>query len=217
MSTLTQSGQRLMEMFDLLSDYFGPQDWWPAETELEVMIGAILTQNTNWTNVEKAIRNLKKQGLLSVKSLGSIPVAKLARAIRPAGYYNIKADRLRNLIDFIMDHYDGDLSVLLKEKADILRQGLLSVKGIGPETADSILLYAAGHPVFVVDTYTHRILSRHDMAGDQAEYHDLQEFFMDHLPEDRGLFNEFHALIVQAGKAYCRKTPACDFCPLEQW
>ncbi|MCP4567526.1 MAG: endonuclease III domain-containing protein, partial [FCB group bacterium] len=192
-------------------------NWWPAETALEVMVGAILTQNTNWTNVEKAIRNLKKQGLLSVKSLCSIPVTELAQAIRPAGYYNIKANRVRNLINFIMDHYDGDLSILLKEKTEILRPGLLSVKGIGPETADSILLYAAGRPRFVVDTYTHRILSRHDMAEEQAEYHDIQDFFMDHLPEDKALFNEFHALIVQTGKVYCKKKPVCDCCPLEQW
>jgi endonuclease-3 related protein len=214
-STLT--GQRLMEMFDLLHAHFGSQDWWPAETELEMMVGAVLTQNTNWKNVEKAIENLKQNNMLTLDCLASLDLSVLARTIRPAGYYNIKAKRLKNLIRFITDHYRADLSMFLKEETQTLRHGLLSVKGIGPETADSIILYAARRPLFVIDAYTHRILYRHSMCEEQATYDALQELFMDHLVEDASLFNEFHALMVQAGKHYCRRKPLCNYCPLEKW
>ena len=207
----------LIEMFNLLLDHFGPQHWWPAETELEVMIGAVLTQNTNWKNVEMAIQSLKNRGLISLERLFSVAETDLAQEIRPAGYYNVKAGRLKNLICFIMDQYKGDLSALLDDEPQILRQGLLSVKGIGPETADSILLYAAKRPVFVIDTYTHRILRRHGMADEQTSYHELQQIFTKSLPENAAYFNEFHALIVQTGKNYCRKTPLCPRCPLEKW
>lgn len=213
----SQTGQRLMEMFNLMLDHFGPQNWWPAETELEVMIGAVLTQNTNWKNVERAIENLQRRNLLSLDGLRSIAVTGLAQEIRPAGYYNIKAKRLKNLIDFIADQYNSDLSLFLKDGTQILREGLLSVKGIGPETADSILLYAVRRPVFVIDAYTHRILSRHGMIEEQTDYHELQELFMDHLSEDSAFFGEFHALIVRTGKEYCRRRPLCDRCPLEDW
>ncbi len=216
MSIPSPVSRRLKEMYDLLLTHYGPQNWWPAETEFEVMVGAVLTQNTNWSNVERAIENLKKRGQLSMAGLCSLSVSELAREIRPAGYYNIKAGRLKNLMDFIEHQYQGDLLAMLKEETQCLRQGLLSVKGIGPETADSILLYAAGRPVFVIDSYTHRILTRHEMAEDQADYYELQELFMEHLPEDAGLFNEFHALIVRTGKEYCKKTPKCNGCPLEQ-
>ena len=203
-----------MEIFELLSNHFGPQNWWPAETALEMMVGAVLTQNTNWKNVEKAIENLKKKGLISLEALYSISNAELAQEIRQAGYYNIKARRLKNLIEFIFNHYHGDLDALLGDGTQTLRRGLLSVNGIGPETADSILLYAANRPVFVVDAYTHRILSRHGMSEEQATYQQLQELFMDNLPDDSSLFNEFHALIVEAGKDFCRKKPLCEECPL---
>ena len=214
---LSRAGQSLIEMYNILFSRFGPQNWWPAETELEVMVGAILTQNTNWKNVEKAIENIKKRRLLSIKALHSISVSDLAEEIRPAGYYNIKATRLRNLVDYIVDKYEGRLSLLLKEETRTLREGLLTIKGVGPETADSILLYAAGRPMFVVDAYTHRILNRHGMAEEQAGYYELQEIFLDHLPEDTALFNEFHALIVKVGKDYCRRKPKCETCPLEHW
>ena len=210
-------GQRLREMYNLLLNHFGPQNWWPAETELEVMVGAILTQNTNWKNVEKAIENLKRKGLLSLQGLSSLPMSELAEEIRPAGYFNIKAKRLKNLIDFVVEGYQADLSGFLKDKTETLREGLLSVKGVGPETADSILLYAARRPVFVIDAYTHRILKRHGMTEEQVTYHELQALFMDHLPDDPEFFNEFHALIVMAGKEYCRKKPLCHLCPLQQW
>ena len=211
------TGETLLEIYQLLYDAFGPQHWWPGETQFEIAAGAILTQNTNWTNVEKAISNLKDEGLLSFDRLFSISIADLAKEIRPAGYYNIKAKRLKNLIHFIADRYDGNLVDLLNEGTDRLREGLLSVNGVGPETADSIILYAANRPLFVIDAYTHRILSRHGMAEEEANYHELQELFMDHLPEEEPLFNEFHALIVQAGKNYCRRNPLCEDCPLNRW
>jgi endonuclease-3 related protein len=206
-----------MEMFDLMLNHFGPQHWWPGEDALEMMVGAILTQNTSWNNVEKAIENLKKRGILNIEALNGIPISELAEEIRPAGYFNIKAARLKNLIKFIVERYDGDIPMLLMEKSDTLRECLLSIKGVGPETADSILLYAVERPVFVIDTYTHRILNRHGLADDQASYYDLQELFTDNLAEDTGLFNEFHALIVRIGKEYCRRKPLCNICPLEKW
>lgn len=211
------TAQRLMEMFTTLLNHFGPQHWWPAETELEVLVGAVLTQNTNWKNVEKAIMNLKEENLLSLSHLQTLPVSKLAQLIRPSGYYNIKAKRLKNLIDFIAERYQSDLAGLFDAETESLRQGLLSVNGIGPETADSILLYAAHRPVFVVDTYTHRILRRHGMTDEQTDYHELQSLFTDHLPDDPSLFNEFHALIVMTGKEYCRRKPLCNHCPLQEW
>ena len=214
---LNPAALRLTEMFAALSNHFGPQHWWPAQTELEVIVGAVLTQNTNWKNVEKALINLKEKDLLSIHHLHALPVAELAQLIRPAGYYNIKAKRLKNLIDFIAERYHSDLTELLDEETESLRQGLLSVNGIGPETADSILLYAAHRPVFVVDAYTHRILSRHGMTDEQNDYHQLQALFMDHLPDDPSLFNEFHALIVMTGKEYCRRKPLCHLCPLQDW
>ena len=212
--TINLTGQKLTVMFRLLLNHYGPRHWWPAETKLEMMVGAVLTQNTNWKNVEKAIENLKKKRLISVKELYSIDLSVLAQEIRPAGYYNIKTNRLKNLINFIVDHYDGDVDILLSDEVHTLRHGLLSVNGIGPETADSIVLYAANHPVFVIDAYTHRILYRHNMIDDQATYQDMQELFMDNLPDDSSLFNEFHALIVETGKDYCRKKPLCGECPL---
>ncbi|MFO7987367.1 MAG: endonuclease III domain-containing protein [Desulfatiglandaceae bacterium] len=210
-------GGRLREMFHLLKTRFGPQQWWPADTPLEVMVGAVLTQNTNWKNVEKAILNLKKKDLLSLERLYGLAPEALAHEIRPAGYYNIKARRLKNLIGFVMEQYAGDLEALRKARTQTLRQDLLSVNGVGPETADSILLYALDRPVFVVDAYTHRILSRHAMADQEETYHELQQLFMMHLPDDSSLYNEFHALIVQAGKHYCRRTPLCERCPLKTW
>ncbi len=206
-----------MDMFQLLLARFGPQEWWPGETALEMMIGAIFTQNTNWKNVEKVLKHLKDLHLLSLDGIRSLSTSELAERIRPVGYYNVKAKRLKNLIEFIVDRYDGDLDGLLREETGVLREGLLSVKGIGPETADSILLYAARRAIFVIDTYTHRILSRHSMIDDQATYDELQAFFMDHLPDDPDLFNEFHALIVRTGKEYCRRKPLCHECPLNTW
>lgn len=210
----TPTGDRLLRMYEALFAHFGPQDWWPAETPLEMMVGAVLTQNTNWGNVEKALANLKRENLLDVERLHRLRPEVLAERIQPAGYFRVKTKRLQNLIRFIMEEYAGEVDRLLEEDTEALRSGLLGVNGIGPETADSILLYAASRPVFVVDTYTHRILFRHDLAEDQASYEDMQGLFQDSLPEDVALFQEFHALIVSAGKTYCRKTPRCEPCPL---
>lgn len=213
----SRNSQLLREMFDLLLGHFEPQNWWPGDTELEMMVGAVLTQNTNWKNVQKAIDNLKKKNLLSLEALMALSLEELAREIRPAGYYNIKAKRLKNLLGFLSDRFGVDMEQFQGEPTEALREGLLSVNGIGPETADSILLYAAQRPIFVIDTYTHRILSRHGMIGEEAGYYELQDLFMDHLPAEPGFFNEFHALIVRLGKEYCRKAPRCDACPLLKW
>jgi endonuclease III related protein len=206
-----------MEMFERMLDCLGPQRWWPAESELEMMVGAVLTQNTNWNNVEKAIRNLKDGGCLSLGALQAMAADELALRIRPAGYYRVKAKRLKNLVTFLADRYRADLTTFLADDTDAIREGLLAVKGVGPETADSILLYAVRRPVFVVDAYTYRILNRHGLAGDQADYGELQGLFMEHLPEDTELYNEFHALIVKTGKEFCRRRPLCGQCPLEHW
>jgi len=208
--------EKLFEIYQLLYRHYGPQQWWPGETPYEVMIGAVLTQNTSWKNVGKAIDNLKRAGMLSYEKMSSLPVALLAEYIRPAGYFNIKAERLRNLFLLVRERYDGSVGRMLTEETGELRQALLSVKGIGPETADSILLYAAQRPVFVVDAYTYRILSRHDLIGEECTYEELQQFFMDNIEPDSVLYNEFHALLVCAAKDYCKKTsPRCSACPLQ--
>lgn len=207
----------LSEMYDILFYCFGPQHWWPGETVLEIIVGAVLTQNTNWKNVEKAISNLKKRGILSVSALNSISQTELSNEIRPAGYFNLKAKRLKNLIAFINDYYSSDISLMAQDRTDRLRESLLSVSGIGPETADSILLYAFNRPIFVIDAYTYRILKRHDIVDGEISYYDLQSLFMDNLPPDPSLFNEFHALLVKTGKEYCKKTPDCVHCPLFDW
>lgn len=210
-------GNKLLEMFNILYGHFGPQHWWPGDGTLEMIVGAVLTQNTSWTNVEKVIGNLKSRDLLTLEALNNIPENTLASLIRSAGYFNVKARRLKNLITYLYDRYEGDLSKIYDEDEHILREGLLSVKGVGPETADCILLYGALKPFFVVDAYTHRILSRHNLTGEESTYDDLQSLFMGSLQPDVKLFNEFHALMVITGKEYCRKTPVCDSCPLINW
>jgi len=205
----------LLKIYNSLYARFGPRHWWPGDTRIEVIIGAILTQNTAWSNVEKAIRNLKKEKALSVKRLSSISEKKLAALIRPSGYYNIKADRIKNFLNFLNARYSGSTSKMFRSDLYKLRDELLGVKGIGRETADSILLYAGGKPIFVVDAYTKRLLSRHGFVGAGAEYGEMQELFMKNLPQDTKLFNEFHALIVELGKTTCKaKKPLCDICPL---
>ena len=204
-----------MDVYRRLFDRYGSQHWWPGETPFEVAVGAILTQNTNWTNVEKAIANLSRAGLLSPRGLHELPVERLAEMIRPAGYYNIKAARLRHFLDWLFDCHKGDLDAVARVNTDILREELLGVRGIGPETADSILLYALGRPVFVVDAYTCRILGRHRLLEPDADYESVREMFEAALPRDVKLFNEFHALFVRVGKEHCRPQPRCAGCPLE--
>jgi endonuclease-3 related protein len=202
-------------IYKKLFAYFGPQHWWPAESSFEVMVGAILTQNTNWQNAELAIGNLKRQGLLDPRRLFGIPKKNLARFIRPAGYYNIKAARLRNFLTFFLRRYQGDCRKMRGQETAALRQELLSVSGIGPETADSILLYALEKPVFVVDAYTKRIFLRHKIIAGGATYEAVQKIFMQNLKTEVKLFNEYHALLAKLGKDFCRKSqPLCKTCPL---
>lgn len=202
--------------YKLLYDHFGPQDWWPGDSPLEIMVGAVLTQNTNWSNVEKAIQNLKSEDLLNYQSLSHLTVDELAQLIRPAGYYNLKARRLKNLLEMVASIYEGELELLLADELGAVRENLLAVKGVGPETADSILLYACGHPVFVVDMYTHRVFSRHNMVEEETDYRTIQDLFVDHLPQDIHLYNEYHALIVRVASTFCKKTkPLCGDCPLQ--
>ena len=209
---------RVYEIYEMLLDHFGPQGWWPGETPLEIMVGAVLTQNTNWTNVSKAIDNLKIENLLSFEKLHGLPIEALAEKIKPAGYFNLKAARLKNLLNFIAREYNGSPEEMFAADMYTLREEILTVKGIGPETADSILLYAGGKPVFVVDAYTHRIFARHNIISEEEEYHEIQEYFSLALPDDVALFNEYHALIVRLGKEFCRKSkPLCVQCPLGEF
>lgn len=205
----------LKEVFERMRRAWGPQHWWPGETPFEVIVGAILTQNTAWTNVEKAIQNLKDEGLLDAKALLALPHSTLARLIRPSGYYNIKAKRLRSFLTWFVERFDGSVERMFEMPLAALREELLAVKGIGPETADSILLYAGGVPKFVVDAYTYRILLRHGMIAEEATYEEIQELFESRLPRDVALWNEYHALLVHAGKEHCRSHPRCEGCPLD--
>jgi len=205
----------LSGIYKRLYSAFGPQYWWPADSPLEVMVGAILTQNTNWQNVEKAIKRLKEEKLLKLGRLHKIPQHRLASLIRPSGYYNIKAGRLKALFNFLHKEYKGSLKKLKRKDAQSLRNSLLAVKGIGPETADSILLYALNKPVFVIDAYTKRILSRHHFIQRQATYDEAQNLFRKNLQSNVKLFNEYHALLVKLGKEFCLKNkPRCAICPL---
>lgn len=205
-----------LDIYKKLSDFYGYQSWWPAETALEMMVGAVLTQNTNWKNVEKAIHNIKEKGQLSIEALTSISNDELASLIYPAGYYNVKAKRLKNLIAMINEKYGGEVTALLDDDLYSCRENLLQVKGVGEETADSILLYGGNHPIFVVDAYTHRVFSRHNLVAEECSYTEMQESFMDNLPADVSLFNEYHALIVKVAKNYCKKNkPLCETCPLQ--
>ena len=209
------SPKRVRNFYSVLYRKYGPQNWWPAQTRLECAAGAILTQNTSWKNVEKAIEALRKNSMLSAEKLKTIPNERLAALIRPCGYHNLKARRLKTFIDFLFEYYGGAMENMLKEDTEKLRERLLSVNGIGEETADSILLYALGKPVFVVDNYSRRILSRHRLIPEGASYSEIQRLFVESLPADAEIFGEYHALIVKTGKLHCRKKASCEGCPLE--
>ena len=213
----TDHGKVLTDIYNILYKTFGPRSWWPGDTPFEIAVGAILTQNTNWGNVEKAIGNLKKARALNAKTLLGMSHAELASLIRPAGYFNIKAERLGHFLSFLAARYKGSMKRMKREDAHLLREHLLGVKGIGPETADSILLYALEKPVFVIDAYTKRILQRHKLVPEKAGYHELQEIFHESLPLDAELFNEYHALFVMLGKHYCKPKPKCEGCPMEKF
>ena len=219
-------------MYKSLLKYFGPQYWWPVTEEgklhpeyydgpknekqqLEVIFGAILTQNTNWKNVEKAIVELNKNDLIDVKQINGIDIKKLALLIKSSGYHNQKAKKLKNFCEFLLTNYNGILKKLFQNDINKLRKELLSVNGIGPETADSIILYAAKKPIFVIDAYTERILSR--IGFKEKAYEELQKLFMENLENSEKLFNEYHALLVELGKNICKKNPLCQKCPINRY
>lgn len=205
----------LLTAYERLYTAFGPQHWWPGESPFEIMVGAVLVQNTAWRNVERAIQNLRDAAMLDPHSLYGLPVDELAELIRPAGYFQVKARRLRNLLEFVVERYGGSLDAMFATELATLREQLLAVHGIGPETADAILLYAGNLPTFVVDTYTHRVLARHGWIGYDAGYHEIKDYCESSLPADAALYNEYHALLVRVGKEHCRRAePRCDGCPL---
>ena len=207
--------KKLMTIYNLLYNAFGPRHWWPADTPFEVIIGAILTQNVSWKNVEKAIAILKATGAMTPEAMVSIPTDILAVKIRSTGYYNMKAKKIKAFMDFLYSRYDGSLEKMFITPLLVLRSQLLAVYGIGPETADCILLYAGNMPIFVVDAYTKRIFSRLALVDENDSYEAVQRLFMDNLPRDTQLYNEYHALIVAAGNMYCgKKKKRCELCPL---
>jgi endonuclease-3 related protein len=239
---ITRSSE-VLSYYRALYARWGPQNWWPAQSPLEVVVGAYLTQNTNWSNVEKAIANLRRARALSVKALREIPLPRLATLIRPSGYFRQKAKKLKTFIRFLDKNYGGSLARMFAQPTEKLRGELLALNGVGPETADSILLYGGNHPIFVVDAYTRRVLERHGMVETKTKYDEIRLLLEDALtgagPGQLGLdqhgseprhpvshmsralrseltqhYNEMHALIVRAGNQYCRSTPKCEACPL---
>ncbi len=206
--------QALRRIYNQLLERYGPQGWWPAQESFEVITGAILTQSAAWVNVERAINSLKAAGALSAAELRRLPHAELARLIRPCGYYNAKARKLKAFASWLGENYGDSLEGLFSQDVSRLRQRLLTVHGIGPETADSIILYAGGKPVFVIDAYTRRIVSRIGLAPDTDSYAAYQSLFTENLPAGATMFNEYHALLVRLGKETCRPLPRCRQCCL---
>lgn len=209
--------QVLLEIYQKMFDSLGPQSWWPGETPFEIIIGAILTQNTNWSNVEKAIKNLKMAGTLSPEGIHKLDIGELAELIRPSGFFNVKAKRVKTFIEWLFLNHEGKLDKMFAHDLHTLRDELLAIKGIGPETADSILLYAGNFPTFVVDAYTYRILSRHGFIPEESSYDEMKSFFEENLPKDIQLFNEYHALLVNIGKLFCKPKKVCEQCPLKDF
>ncbi|MBN1546625.1 MAG: endonuclease III domain-containing protein [Syntrophaceae bacterium] len=197
-----------------MDNHFGDLHWWPGDSTLEILIGAVLTQNTAWRNVERAIGNLKINGLIHMSRILKTERVVLEAMLRPAGFFRIKAERLTNLLRFVDNEYAGDLERMFTEELWSLREKLLAIRGIGEETADCILLYGGGKPVFVVDAYTRRILERHDLISSGAAYSEIQKLFMNSLRPDHELYGQYHALLVEVGKAFCKKIPQCGSCPL---
>jgi endonuclease-3 related protein len=215
---MTRRRAPLNAWYEALERAWGPQGWWPGRTRFEVVAGAVLTQAVAWTNVEKAIGRMRRERLLSVAALRAAGGAAIERAIRPAGYHTRKARTLLAFVGHVADRHAGRLDRFLRQPTQPLRAELLALPGIGPETADAILLYAARRPVFVIDAYTRRILARHGAARADEPYAALQRRFEVALPSNTRVFNQFHALLVRAGKEHCRKTaPRCDDCPLRPW
>jgi endonuclease-3 related protein len=214
-STMGPEGKILIEMYERLFRAVGPRHWWPGESPFEVIVGAILTQNTSWANVEKAIENMKKAEILTPIGIRGVKMDELGQVIKPSGSFRLKASRLKRFVDFFYDEFDGDMSRMRSQEPGSLRERLLKVDGIGPETADSILLYALEKPIFVVDAYTKRVFSRHDLISEKSSYEEVQDMVMGELDGDIGIYNEFHALLVFLGKHWCRRIPRCGGCPLE--
>jgi len=211
---MSRRGENIRGLYQAFAQALGPSRWWPGETPFEVAVGAILTQNTNWKNVERAIANLKGAGAMTEKGLRALPPATLEELIRPAGYFRIKTQRLSQFLDFLDQESGLDIMALASQSLEELRPKLLSVRGIGPETADSILLYALGKPVFVVDAYTVRMFGRHGLIPELTDYHEVQDIAQTALPAEVRDYNEFHALIVRASKQWCSKSkPKCTLCP----
>lgn len=213
--SLTQSG--LMSLYEAMAERFGPSGWWPAKSPFEVMAGAILTQNTAWVGAARALQNLEALGLLSMEALFSLSEEKLAPVIRPSGAFNQKAHRLKALVSYIMERFGGSLEEMRHLETTRLRKELLAIPGIGPETADTILLYALEKPVFVIDAYTRRILANHGLIDPKIGYEELRGLFESQLEPNVPLFKEFHAYFVLTGKNFCRKQPLCPSCPLERF
>ena len=210
-----ERGVKIRKIYGLLEGHFGDLGWWPARSGFEVIVGAILTQNTAWSNVEKAIGRLRREKLLDPAKIARVHTARLTCLIRPAGYYRVKARRLKEISRFIMSECGGELRRLKRMDTGKLREKLLAVKGVGPETADSILVYALKKPVFVVDAYTKRIFSRHGLACENASYDEVQSLVHGCFPLGEKAMNQFHAFLVETAKKFCRKkTPACEKCPL---
>ena len=205
----------LKNYYNKLLKYFGNHHWCPGETPFEVMVGAVLTQNTNWQNVARAIDNLKNFNLLDPYKIHELDHDTLAMAIKPAGYFNVKAKRLKNFVGWFVENYHGEIRKLKQRDPSALREELLSISGIGKETCDSILLYALNIPTFVVDAYTYRVFSRHQLVPEETSYDEMKEFFESNLSKNKNLFNEYHALIVAVGKEFCRTKPKCEMCPLK--
>jgi len=203
--------------YRILLKELGPQNWWPAQTKWEVVIGVILTQNTNWKNVERAIENLNSKGLIDIEKLANASLKDISEAIRPSGYYNQKAKKLKHISTYIKEKYNGNLENFYDKSLEGLRCELISIWGIGKESADSIILYSAEKPIFVVDTYTLRILKRHNVIDENTGYDEVQSLFMESLDKDVNVYNEYHALLVNIGKNYCTKNkPNCELCVLNK-
>ena len=219
---MARTSETLAAIYEAARAHFGHQGWWPADAsagdaqrKLEICVGAILTQNTNWSNVEKAIANLKAAGCMSVGQLHASSHAELAELIRPAGYFNVKAKRLKNFIARVHEGFGDDVGGFLDRPLATLRRELLSINGIGRETADSMILYAAGKTTFVVDAYTYRILLRHGLIDSDCDYEMIKELLESSLPQDAELYSDFHAQLVAVGKHFCKPRARCDGCPLE--
>ena len=212
---MSVTSKTFLDMYQAMLARFGHQGWWPGDGALEICVGAILTQNTNWTNVQRAIANLKGAAIMSVTALHAAGREKLAELIRPAGYYNVKAARLLHFIAAVHERNGDDIEAFLSRPIDALREELLSISGIGRETADSMILYAAGKPTFVVDTYTYRILLRHRLIAPEDDYETIKELMESHLPLDVELWKDYHAQLVAVGKHFCRPAARCPGCPLE--